>query len=273
MCIRDRYPAMEQHGEALVALLMFLNQHGQNRVSVDAVGHLFEAMTLEQSPPQAPPQVLTLHLCLPMGLAFAYSEQSKAVVVTGVSDGSNAAHAGVVLNDRVLEFQGVIQPEDIMQTLVQTRAEYASPAVDKSTTVRLTLVRPPESPPGIVDSLDRCEMALFVAFMLLCTRHSLQQAQCYDARMCVVLQNMARMMRIRWDRLALWEDGVAEQLERSMNMTEGQIQEVKKNRNRGTAGSRLGLLEWLSLIHISEPTRLLSISYAVFCLKKKKENK
>src|SRR5678815_5517558 len=30
------------------------------------------------------------------------------------------------------------------------------------------------------------------------------------------------------------------------------------------------LSESLSLIHISEPTRLLSISYAVFCLKKKK---
>src|SRR5678815_5807322 len=29
----------------------------------------------------------------------------------------------------------------------------------------------------------------------------------------------------------------------------------------------------LSLIHISEPTRLLSISYAVFCLKKKKKQK
>src|SRR5678815_61777 len=29
-------------------------------------------------------------------------------------------------------------------------------------------------------------------------------------------------------------------------------------------------VEELSLIHISEPTRLLSISYAVFCLKKKK---
>src|SRR5678815_6043937 len=28
-------------------------------------------------------------------------------------------------------------------------------------------------------------------------------------------------------------------------------------------------IERLSLIHISEPTRLLSISYAVFCLKKK----
>src|SRR5678816_2910214 len=30
---------------------------------------------------------------------------------------------------------------------------------------------------------------------------------------------------------------------------------------------------FLSLIHISEPTRLLSISYAVFCLKKKKKEK
>src|SRR5678816_3994821 len=29
-------------------------------------------------------------------------------------------------------------------------------------------------------------------------------------------------------------------------------------------------MQKLSLIHISEPTRLLSISYAVFCLKKKK---
>src|SRR5678816_4717961 len=29
-------------------------------------------------------------------------------------------------------------------------------------------------------------------------------------------------------------------------------------------------IQYLSLIHISEPTRLLSISYAVFCLKKKK---
>ena len=29
----------------------------------------------------------------------------------------------------------------------------------------------------------------------------------------------------------------------------------------------------LSLIHISEPTRLLSISYAVFCLKKKNNKK
>ena len=33
----------------------------------------------------------------------------------------------------------------------------------------------------------------------------------------------------------------------------------------------LSLVYSLSLIHISEPTRLLSISYAVFCLKKKKK--
>eukprot|EP00658_Telonema_sp_P-2_P077166 TRINITY_DN6918_c0_g1_i8.p1 TRINITY_DN6918_c0_g1~~TRINITY_DN6918_c0_g1_i8.p1 ORF type:complete len:144 (+),score=22.99 TRINITY_DN6918_c0_g1_i8:499-930(+) len=32
-------------------------------------------------------------------------------------------------------------------------------------------------------------------------------------------------------------------------------------------------VDTLSLIHISEPTRLLSISYAVFCLKKKKKKK
>src|SRR5678816_4877207 len=49
-------------------------------------------------------------------------------------------------------------------------------------------------------------------------------------------------------------------------------------RNRAFGESKLpssagidfgGSLAVLSLIHISEPTRLLSISYAVFCLKKK----
>src|SRR5678815_1838710 len=35
-------------------------------------------------------------------------------------------------------------------------------------------------------------------------------------------------------------------------------------------GGRLKRAQKLSLIHISEPTRLLSISYAVFCLKKKR---
>eukprot|EP00658_Telonema_sp_P-2_P052325 TRINITY_DN40532_c0_g1_i1.p1 TRINITY_DN40532_c0_g1~~TRINITY_DN40532_c0_g1_i1.p1 ORF type:complete len:112 (-),score=21.09 TRINITY_DN40532_c0_g1_i1:28-363(-) len=37
-----------------------------------------------------------------------------------------------------------------------------------------------------------------------------------------------------------------------------------------TVPNTFGALPLLSLIHISEPTRLLSISYAVFCLKKKK---
>ncbi len=44
------------------------------------------------------------------------------------------------------------------------------------------------------------------------------------------------------------------------------------------SGIKVGGIEFkadgkgLSLIHISEPTRLLSISYAVFCLKKKKQD-
>src|SRR5678815_1509493 len=41
-------------------------------------------------------------------------------------------------------------------------------------------------------------------------------------------------------------------------------------KRQGIAGSALhGTVQNLSLIHISEPTRLLSISYAVFCLNKK----
>eukprot|EP00658_Telonema_sp_P-2_P067598 TRINITY_DN56514_c0_g1_i3.p1 TRINITY_DN56514_c0_g1~~TRINITY_DN56514_c0_g1_i3.p1 ORF type:complete len:123 (-),score=23.10 TRINITY_DN56514_c0_g1_i3:26-394(-) len=40
----------------------------------------------------------------------------------------------------------------------------------------------------------------------------------------------------------------------------------------GAPGEGVDPRDGLSLIHISEPTRLLSISYAVFCLKKKKIN-
>src|SRR5659263_739428 len=52
-----------------------------------------------------------------------------------------------------------------------------------------------------------------------------------------------------------------------------------RRRPRSHRGRRLTLpldkpaLHILSLIHISEPTRLGMISYAVFCLKKKKKNK
>src|SRR5678815_2168699 len=47
----------------------------------------------------------------------------------------------------------------------------------------------------------------------------------------------------------------------------------ESNPMMGLRGVRLSISmpEILSLIHISEPTRLLSISYAVFCLKKKKK--
>ena len=40
----------------------------------------------------------------------------------------------------------------------------------------------------------------------------------------------------------------------------------------GVVSKRPENAQILSLIHISEPTRLLSISYAVFCLKKKNKN-
>src|SRR5678816_2190611 len=48
------------------------------------------------------------------------------------------------------------------------------------------------------------------------------------------------------------------------------IEIIKKIEERVARDKYLGTSELnLSLIHISEPTRLLSISYAVFCLKKK----
>src|SRR5678815_1019973 len=44
---------------------------------------------------------------------------------------------------------------------------------------------------------------------------------------------------------------------------------VAKNGKNSFNGFKIKITLVLSLIHISEPTRLLSISYAVFCLKKK----
>src|SRR5674536_379880 len=46
---------------------------------------------------------------------------------------------------------------------------------------------------------------------------------------------------------------------------------TRKRSGRYPCRSKHRSLLSLSLIHISEPTRLLSISYAVFCLKKKKK--
>src|SRR5674536_309954 len=64
----------------------------------------------------------------------------------------------------------------------------------------------------------------------------------------------------------------------------GQLEDPVDDLLRGLPGDRAaaagavrpagpGVEQPLSLIHISEPTRLLSISYAVFCLKKKKKKK
>eukprot|EP00658_Telonema_sp_P-2_P077353 TRINITY_DN6970_c0_g2_i2.p1 TRINITY_DN6970_c0_g2~~TRINITY_DN6970_c0_g2_i2.p1 ORF type:complete len:152 (-),score=37.95 TRINITY_DN6970_c0_g2_i2:28-483(-) len=53
-----------------------------------------------------------------------------------------------------------------------------------------------------------------------------------------------------------------------VNLSVINISNCKVSSLRGLEGCRS--LSALSLIHISEPTRLLSISYAVFCLKKKK---
>src|SRR5680860_1789457 len=52
--------------------------------------------------------------------------------------------------------------------------------------------------------------------------------------------------------------------------TEGRQSRADKVRERL---ADLGITEQLSLIHISEPTRRTPISYAVFCLKKKKKQK
>src|SRR5450756_2963131 len=66
--------------------------------------------------------------------------------------------------------------------------------------------------------------------------------------------------------------------ELSILALENGIIPLKYLKNIGTIGTdgQASLLESkvpLSLIHISEPTRLGMISYAVFCLKKKKEKK
>ena len=59
------------------------------------------------------------------------------------------------------------------------------------------------------------------------------------------------------------------QIAEALNLTEVYVAENYKETNISTVEINRPGLE-LSLIHISEPTRLRRISYAVFCLKKKK---
>src|SRR5674536_131120 len=65
-----------------------------------------------------------------------------------------------------------------------------------------------------------------------------------------------------------------QELEDRMNSLDDQ-DVINMQYTSGTTGFPKGVMlthHNLSLIHISEPTRLLSISYAVFCLKKKKNH-
>eukprot|EP00658_Telonema_sp_P-2_P063535 TRINITY_DN52294_c0_g1_i1.p1 TRINITY_DN52294_c0_g1~~TRINITY_DN52294_c0_g1_i1.p1 ORF type:complete len:103 (+),score=16.41 TRINITY_DN52294_c0_g1_i1:95-403(+) len=54
-----------------------------------------------------------------------------------------------------------------------------------------------------------------------------------------------------------------------INRTAADLRKLPEQK-KATFRCQYGAIRGLSLIHISEPTRLLSISYAVFCLKKKK---
>eukprot|EP00658_Telonema_sp_P-2_P064562 TRINITY_DN53628_c0_g1_i1.p1 TRINITY_DN53628_c0_g1~~TRINITY_DN53628_c0_g1_i1.p1 ORF type:complete len:170 (-),score=32.72 TRINITY_DN53628_c0_g1_i1:11-520(-) len=69
-------------------------------------------------------------------------------------------------------------------------------------------------------------------------------------------------------------DRIAE-LESELRLAQGQCERLQKDfggsEEELEASMRRCANYDLSLIHISEPTRLLSISYAVFCLKKKKK--
>src|SRR5664279_5922757 len=63
------------------------------------------------------------------------------------------------------------------------------------------------------------------------------------------------------------------QLDEVKNATESTWDSVKGGFKKAYEASKDGFQQarqWLSLIHISEPTRRTPISYAVFCLKKKK---
>src|SRR5450756_2703578 len=76
-----------------------------------------------------------------------------------------------------------------------------------------------------------------------------------------------------WENIFAFPDQVAgNEIPRLAPMT--RITETITSLTRTTINTQSGRsFIYLSLIHISEPTRLGMISYAVFCLKKKKKNK
>src|SRR5450756_2983939 len=79
--------------------------------------------------------------------------------------------------------------------------------------------------------------------------------------------------RLGEETIAVVKDLLRDKLEGRIDKTLGSIIAVTDvldiGEGRILAGD--GAIYYLSLIHISEPTRLGMISYAVFCLKKKKK--
>src|SRR5678815_918195 len=68
-------------------------------------------------------------------------------------------------------------------------------------------------------------------------------------------------------------DKAPEERERGITISTSHVEYETHNRHYAHVDcpGHADYVKNLSLIHISEPTRLLSISYAVFCLKKKKK--
>src|SRR5660397_195299 len=71
--------------------------------------------------------------------------------------------------------------------------------------------------------------------------------------------------------LGHYERFLNEATSQANNVTTGRIYQsvIRKERKGDYLGKTVQIIPHLSLIHISEPTRLRRISYAVFCLKKK----
>ncbi len=111
-----------------------------------------------------------------------------------------------------------------------------------------------------------------------CFRQCQRQDRCFLERMrvprrwCESGHSEPRRASSRWVRT----DHVLRPLDRRLGNTlwnPRRLQSGLNTRNFLEPGNKCPVVLSLSLIHISEPTRLGMLSYAVFCLKKKKKKK
>src|SRR5450759_1754310 len=109
---------------------------------------------------------------------------------------------------------------------------------------------------GLLESLNREELQAVVS-------HEMSHVRNYDIRLMTVVAALVGSVLLLsdWGRRGLWWGG-------------GRRRSSDGDGGGGGAFALVFFVVWvvslLSLIHISEPTRLGMISYAVFCLKKKK---